>query len=327
MKIAITADWHLGVRSIDKLESTKRTIHNLINKCIDESIDYIVVAGDIYHNKSIIYTDIQSELLDIIRSYRTIKFVIIDGNHDLSSRGVNSQSALKSLDFEPNVIRISEPLKIGDFLFCPFSYNINEIIKSNSSKYLISHFGLNEATLSSGCSIKSDISLNDLLGKYEVVICGHYHKPQEINKRDITFIYTGSIIQLDLSERNEDKRFIIFDSATGKIDSYPTEGWSRYYLFKISKDNKDEVISRADQLISDGHYVYLEKDDDVNLNDVTSKFKIIQKPSSSAVNRGIRCSMSMREKLEKYLQIKNIDESEHESYINEALSIIAKCEE
>jgi len=45
---------------------------------------------------------------------------------------------------------------------------------------LISHFGLSEGMLNSGMSIISDIGLKDLRGKYELVLLGHYHKPQEI---------------------------------------------------------------------------------------------------------------------------------------------------
>ena len=80
----------------------------MLDYCVENSIDRVVVGGDLLHGKSIIYAIAQSCLLDIFRDYRSIKFTIISGNHDLSLKGKDAIPALKSIDNEPNVCRIKD---------------------------------------------------------------------------------------------------------------------------------------------------------------------------------------------------------------------------
>ena len=134
------------------------------------------------------------------------------GNHDLSGRGKDAVSALKSLDNEPNVMRIGKTTTIGDLFLVPYSPDMVTDIKNNKSKYLISHFGLSEGILNSGMSIVSDLSISDLDGRYRYVLLGHYHKPQSIKKATIDLYYVGSPIQIDWGEKNEEKRFLVVDT-------------------------------------------------------------------------------------------------------------------
>ena len=66
MKAIVTADWHFSAYSNDKVNSTTGfperlnslylTIINLIEWAKLYEIKNIIVAGDIFHNKSIIYS-------------------------------------------------------------------------------------------------------------------------------------------------------------------------------------------------------------------------------------------------------------------------------
>src|SRR4030042_2367745 len=92
MKFAISADLHLSLYAnspINKetnlsetLSSIMKTLTNLSEYCIKENIDKIIFAGDIFHNKSIIYTVAQFLFIEYIRKYKSINFIIINGNHD-----------------------------------------------------------------------------------------------------------------------------------------------------------------------------------------------------------------------------------------------------
>ncbi len=340
MKFACTADWHLsryGNDSIseesglpDRLNDIKKSMVYIAEYCIKNNIENVIVAGDILNDKSIIYAVAQGILLDYIREYKQLRFIIIDGNHDLSGKSKDAISGLKCLDGESNVHHINVPFeRLGDILFVPYSNNMIDTIKNNSSKYLISHFGLNEGMLNSGISIKSDLKLRDLMGKYDYVLLGHYHRQQQIENDDIKLYYIGSVVELDWGERDEQKRFLIIDTDDHSIQSIPIIGYKKHILLELNNENKDEILSKGRQLKLEGHYVNIEtKNKDVEIdNSMREEFKIIDKSEIDITQRGITSGMSMEEKLKRYLQIKGINIELIDKYINKAKDVILTCKE
>ncbi len=331
MKFVYSADWHLSGYSQDKivnglperLYEKKVVQENIGNYCLENGIKTIIVGGDLLHNKNIIHSIAQSVMLDFFRSYRMLDFIVLDGNHDLSGKGTDVVSALKSLDNEPNVRRIYEPTKIDDdILVVPYSDNMIDVIKKNSSKYLISHFGLNEATLNSGISIVSNISMKDLSGKYQYVLLGHYHKPQEIIGDNIEIYYTGSITQNDWGEKEEDKRFLVVNTDTGCIQSIPTKGYKKFFDLQITNENKEEVIKKARELREDGHNVKITRKEEVDVNEISKEFLVVDKTEKDITNRGLSSSMSMADKFSKYMEIHGIPENKRTVYGQEAMDIV-----
>jgi len=243
---------------------------------IENKINYIVVSGDLLHNKSIIHVLALDVLLNFFRDHPNTQFIVIDGNHDKADRK-GTISSLKSLDYEPNITRISTPLKIGNILFVPYSSNMIEIIKNSSSEYLVSHFGLGEATLSSGISIVADIGIADLIGKYQTVLLSHYHKPQEIIRDTIELYYAGSIIELDYGERDEEKRFLVVDTDNHTVQSIFTNGYKKHYDFELTKENRIETLQKARELKNQGHHVQLSQTEEMDVSDIRDEFKISSK--------------------------------------------------
>jgi DNA repair exonuclease SbcCD nuclease subunit len=180
MKFLFTADIHLSRYGQDKVESEsnlperlhsiKETLYSMAQYCIDNEIQTFVIGGDIMHNKSIIYSIAQDLMLDFFEQFKDLEFYVIDGNHDLSGKGVGAISSLRSLHSVDNVEWISKnPYGDSNLMFIPYSFNVVDQVKAKRSRILISHFGLDEGMLNSGISITSDISLRDLIGKYELV--------------------------------------------------------------------------------------------------------------------------------------------------------------
>ena len=100
------------------------------------------------------------------------------------------------------------------------------------------------------------------------------------------------------------------------------------FSLKITNENKDEVIKEALRLKEEGHYVDLEKNDIVNdLDEISSSFRIIDKFEKDPTNRGISSSMTQKERIRKYLEIKNINPDNFEEYEKVALQIINTCSE
>ncbi len=331
MKSIFTADWHFSNYTNDPIIKdtglTERlyylvtTIMNMITYARENKIKKIIVLGDILHNKSLIYTFTLSVLIDIFKNNSDIEFILLDGNHDMSSRTIDGVSGLKALGSIPNVITIHEITKYDNMVFIPWKYVTKESLQENSADYLLSHFGLSEAQLNSGISIVSDVSLKDL-SNYKNVLLGHYHKNQEIKNKNTNLYYVGSPIQLDRGEKNEEKRFLVVDTETHKIESVLTEGYKKYYELTITSENKMNVLSEIAKLKELGHDVRLIKTTNVDTNDIEKDFNVVDKQEKDITNRGITSSMSVSDKLNRYLEIKDIPEDKRLLYRMTALEII-----
>lgn len=329
MKFICIADIHLSLYSQDSIVSGfPRRLHylqkiliSIAEYAIISKIDKIAIAGDTFHTKSIIHSLAQSVLLDFIKSYPQITFIIIDGNHDMSSKSGDGVSALRCLDDVDNVDMIHESKQIENIAFVPWHpKKMKNYIKNSKAEYLVSHFGLNEAMLNSGISIVSDIGLNDLK-HFKKCFIGHYHGPQEVGN----VVIPGSIIQLDWGEKGEEKRFLIVDTDKHTVDTIPIVGYQKHVELEISQDNLQDVIKEAQKLKKDGNFIKLIKiDPTISSSDLDKNFQVVDKTVQDITSRGIDSTMSMEDKLKAYLTIKEIPLDQHEDYLNEAKNIIDK---
>lgn len=337
IKFIHCADLHLSRYSNDNIEVTtnlperldgiKNAMYYMAAFAIKNGINHILIGGDTLHGKSIIHAIAQNIMLDFFRDHRKLNFIVIDGNHDLSGKGKDVVSALKSIDNEPNVTRISKPVQIGRLFYVPYSVDMIDVIKKNSCDYLISHFGLNEGMLNSGISVVADIGLKDLIGRYKTVLLGHYHKPQEIIRDDIKLYYSGSLIELDWGERDEEKRFLLVDTENDTVESIPSVGFKKHFRFKIDSKNKIEIVEKARSLKEQGHHIHMEQTENMDVSDIREEFRIINKIPVDITNRGLTSSMSTADKLRKYLEIKGIPEAVHAEYLRVGMDIINSCSE
>lgn len=332
MIFGYTADFHFAKYSQDplvkglpeRLYFLNVTIRNMIKWLNDRGIYTLIVGGDTIHTKSIIHSFALSMFLDIIRENTDTTFIIIDGNHDLSARGSDGVSAIKALDSEPNVITIHKPRTIDNILFVPWNTEtMIDDIKNGEAEYLVSHFGLDEAQLSSGISIVSDISINDLK-QYRVVLLGHYHNPQEIIRGDVKVWYVGDPIQLDWGEKGEEKRFLSVDTHNHDVQSIPTVGYRKHIEYELTGTNKIEILEEAKKAKEEGHHIKINKIEKVDTSDF-KEFRVIDKVEKDITNRGIDTSMSESDRLDKYMEIKEIPEEKRDDYRKEALDIINSC--
>jgi len=341
MKFAFVADIHLSKYGADKIDSTSNLperLHSIMSclesvadYCLEKEINNVVIGGDVFHGKSVIYSLAQNLFLKYIKKYtdKSLNFWIVDGNHDLSGKGADVVSALYTLKEFPYVkwIESGNPVSFGHILFVPYSHDVADIVKRNKSKILVSHFGLNEAELSSGLSIISDLSVKDLKERYDLVLLGHYHKPQEIISKNFKLYYVGSLIQLDWGEKGEDKRFLVVDTETLDVESVPITNYTKHIEVILEAGNKDEAIKIAKEAKESGNHVKIVMKDRVDIDDIDEEFIVIDKTEVDITDRGITTSMSEEEKFEKYLNIKKIDKGLHKEYLDRAKLIIEEQEE
>jgi len=55
-------------------------------------------------------------------------------------------------------------------------------------------------------------------------------------------------------------------------------------------------------------------------------FMVVEKIDRDITNRGITSSMSHADKFQKFLEIKEIAEDDHEQYLKKALELVDRCE-
>jgi len=328
MKLIITADLHLSAPSSEniieglpeKLHQKMKVLQNIVQFYTKNCMDSLVVAGDVFHNKSVIHAVAMSSFLDFVRNNRDVKFILMSGNHDMSSRTGEGVSSLKAFDMEPNVKTIHKTMtsKKEGITFIPWDpVNMIGDIKKCDTPYAISHLGLNEAALNSGISIISDIGLKDV-SKFDKFFLGHYHKPQEIENT----IYVGSIIQEDWGERDDEKRFIVFDTETGNVESIPTTGYRKYFKLTLDKENKDSVIEQAKKYLADGHEVKISKVESIDTSDIESMIKVVDDIELDITNRGITSDMTLVDMMSKYLEIKDIPKESVDEYMLVGKSLV-----
>lgn len=328
MKFAFTADLHLKMwndKIIDedgiplKLKEILNCFTQICEYCVSNRIENVVIGGDVNDLKNIVHYKSFVLLKQIIERYSKIHFYVIHGNHDSAGRE-DLHSAIQLLDGPENVSTFVTKTILEDIIFLPWSGNlVDELMECEPGKILVSHFGLNEAQLSSGISIRTNIRLNHLK-KFDLVLLGHYHKPQELGN----VYYVGSPIQLTRGEADEKKRFLVVDTETLDVKSYQTTGYRKYFNVVLeSKDELDEKIKQIEELGKEGLVTIKNKVKDLDINElqISDDIRVINDVEEEFQLRGITSDMKLVDQMKRYLEIQKVPNDQHQEYIETFLEI------
>ena len=299
-----------------RLSAIMKSLKMIGDYCRENSILHFEIWGDLINDKDLIYTVAQTVFKDFLVEYSDIEFLIISGNHDLSSTGEMQVSAISVFDGYPNVTIVNSVLRENNRLYLAYSHNLFDILKeSEPADILISHFGINEAMLQSGLSIATNVKLTDLK-KFKLVLLGHYHKPQDLNNENTRLYYSGNITHLNWNDKNEQKRFIVYDDETLDVQSIPLIGLPEYREFVIKdKETAIPILEEAEKAKNEGNYVRVKKMFDEEI-DVPSDLIILENQKEVDVtNRGVDLSQTTDVKLRNFMKIKEIPDDEHDEFI------------
>ena len=322
MKRIALADLHLSWYrdsniQEDGLPKRLSDLISLIRKVCDyarkEKIKNIDILGDLNHDKNIIFTDAQNAFKDIILDYSDLEFLIISGNHDLSSIGDHKTSSISAFEGYSNVSCYTETIKLDNVLLVPWSSTmVVDILEAEACDILLGHFGLSEAQLQSGISIMSNLNMGHL-SKFKLILLGHYHKPQEIKNETTRLMYVGSPIHTSWNDKNEDKRFLIYDTETLEVEAIKVSGFTEYreYILDDDSDTK-KILEEASISKADGHNVRIRKKTKNKIEENDNDISVIDESDIIDIsNRGIDISMNWKEKIEKYAEIMEITDPEY----------------
>lgn len=251
MKILHTADLHLGktLNGYSLLEDQEYIIKQIEDIIINENVDAVVVAGDIF-DRAIT----SNEALDLFGDFvgflnkNNKTLIAILGNHD-GDRIAYLNHILK----QNNIYIVDEVtrIKIGEVIFSCIPYmNIhqfkeyyNEDFKTidEAYKYAIDDLGFDSNyfnvmvahdyfTYHMEKLIESDSEIKYMVGgleyldiemfkNYDYVALGHMHKAQQVGLSTIR--YSGSILKYSFSEAKGNKSVVIIDSSDKSFIEYP----------------------------------------------------------------------------------------------------------
>jgi len=257
VRIAHAADLHL--RLFKRHGEYRHTYHRFFESLKENKVDRVVLAGDIFHNK----TNLSPEVIDLafflLESIANFcKLDIIIGNHDCIINQTNRLDSVTPIVNRLNHSNIKLYKNSGlydtgsDIVYGIFAINDEEkypilISEKNMNKTYIAlfHGAINSSLTDVGFKLKSenDISMFD---NYDFAFLGDIHKQQYLRygsngKPNVGF--AGSLIQQNHGE-NIDKGYLLWeieDRDNFDVKSVRVENDYGYYTIMLNKSNAETV--------------------------------------------------------------------------------------
>lgn len=289
MRFVHISDIHLGKLLFQQnlLEIQIDLLDQVIDYLVDQKIDVLIMAGDIY-DRSVPSNEaveaLNNFLTKVILQHHK-KVLMISGNHDSATRLSFASGLLKQegLYIEAYPQEKMEPVVIDgvNFYLLPFfkpsylrylyqddtiityqdamkAYLLHQEIDYSQSNVLITHQFIagnkevvrseSEVVLSVGGTEIIDV---DLFTDFDYVALGHIHAPQKIKQETIR--YSGSLMRYSFDEVNQEKS-IVDVTIKGKEVSYQlVELKPKQDLIKIT-DSFETIMST--QYSSDNNNFY-----------------------------------------------------------------------
>ena len=243
MKFIHTSDWHIGrqFHNVSLLDDQRHVLEQIVGYIQSESVDALVIAGDIYDRsvppaKAV---ELLDQFITRICSEMNTPIILIPGNHDGAERLRFGSRQLRSagLHILGDLKRVTEPVLItaGEttvaFYGIPYndpetvrnlfsadvtsyddahSYLVDEIttvMRNDLANVLISHCfleGAQESESERPLSIggADRVSYKPCVN-FDYVALGHLHSPQYKGEEFIR--YSGSILKYSFSEEKHNK--------------------------------------------------------------------------------------------------------------------------
>ncbi len=278
MRFLHISDIHLGKLLFQQnlLEIQIDLLNQIIDYLVDNDIDVLIMAGDIY-DRSVPSNEAIEALNDFLSSlilkYHK-KVLMIAGNHDSATRLSFASGLLKQegLYIEAFVQDEMKPVVIDgvNFYLLPFfkpsyirylyndesivtyqdafaAYMKRQKINLDETNILITHQFIagnkevikseSEAVLSVGGSEIIDVSL---VKQFDYVALGHIHAPQQISRDTIR--YSGSLMRYSFDEVKQKKSIVDVSIANKKVTYQLVELKPKQDLIKIT-GYFDEVMN------------------------------------------------------------------------------------
>ncbi|WP_404356093.1 exonuclease SbcCD subunit D [Methylotuvimicrobium sp. KM1] len=257
MKFIHTSDWHIGrqFHNVSLLDDQRYVLEQLIEHIRRESVDALIIAGDIYDRSVPPASAVQllDDVLNTICNDLGVPVILIPGNHDGAERlrfGAR-QLSRAGLHIIGELTQITEPVvlqgKVGDVCFFGIPYNDPETVRNHFGVDVSTHDQAHAYLVEQIKAATSDQALNVLISHcfidgaeaseserplsiggadrvnyepfadFDYVALGHLHSPQYKGKQHIR--YSGSILKYSFSEQRQQKGVTLIELDANGLKS------------------------------------------------------------------------------------------------------------
>ena len=286
MKILHTSDWHLGrtLHGYSLIEDQAYMLDQLIEYMIQEKIELLIIAGDVY-DKSLPNEEavaLFNHFISQVIGRLEIPTVIIAGNHDSNTRihfgselfaskhlyivgecekGYQQVTIEGSETIDVYLIPYMEPAYVreiaGDETIKrhddAMRYLTRQIEKEKNDRatLLVVHAFVAGGDLSDSerrlCAVgTAEMVGADCFKPFTYTALGHLHKPQAIGSEHIR--YSGSLLKYSISEANQPKCFVKLEIVDGKLTTLEEVSLKPKRDLKIVQGPIEAIVKAGAQL-------------------------------------------------------------------------------
>lgn len=280
MKFLHAADLHLDspLRGLSRYEgapveeirqATRKALRNLVGLAVDERVDFVLIAGDVYDGD---WQDYQTGLFFIHEMSRLndagIPVVLIRGNHDAASRMTTSlrlPSNVTLLDHaQPQTVTLDHcGVAIHGQSFARSAVMENLVLRYPPAVPGLFNIGLLHTSLTGaeGHESYAPCSPADLLQRgYGYWALGHVHQRRIVNKTDLPqgqppIVFSGNIQGRHIREPGPRGCYLVSVDAAHRIEldfqALDVFRWEVCSMSASVEDSPDDVLNRFDSAVSE----------------------------------------------------------------------------
>jgi len=258
-KVVLISDIHIRLfKRLDEYSEQFDKVYKILTK---ESPQYIVLGGDIFHNKNNLSPEAISLTSSFFRNLSNLceKLIIIPGNHDLLTNNQDRMDSITPIVDSLNMenlcyLKNSECYDIGDYVWCLWSQiehntrpkNLENSLKNNPKKHIGLYHGVISGMLTDiGFSFEGGMRSDEFDGMW-YTLCGDIHKRQIFytsEKRPI--IMVGSLIQQDFGESADRHGMCVVDLEKDEYSFIDLDSDYGFYTFRINSiEDIEEGLER-----------------------------------------------------------------------------------
>ncbi|RMH80056.1 MAG: exonuclease subunit SbcD [Acidobacteria bacterium] len=291
MRLLHISDLHAGKKLYDRIsrnEDLNYALEQVVRICKEERVDLLLVAGDIFDKRNPDHGS-QELIMDFLTRVNSIGLhtVLIAGNHD----SYDFMRVYKHLRKLGNIHVFDRPLKnlrecifeLGELkVAClpypderaithlsedtqrSYAHKVGNYIRAlaqevhgASYKILMAHLMVEKAQIT-GSELQSSVSPfyavkpESIPEEFTYVALGHVHKNQRIEGATPKVYYSGSLYQIDFSEKGMKKfvNLVILEDGLARVE--PIELSLRRELFEVHikpEDRLEEVLPKRNDVL------------------------------------------------------------------------------
>ena len=283
MKFIHTSDWHIGrqFHNVSLLDDQSYVLDQLIEYIQQESVDALIIAGDIYDRSIPPATAVEllDKILKTICVDLSVPVILIPGNHDSAERLRFASNQLKQagLYILGDLGNVTEPVIIKNkhesLCFYGIPYNDPEHVRNQfdvdlsgyeeahaylinliedtkdelSANIIISHCfvdGAEESESERPLSIGgADRISAGLFKSFDYAALGHLHGPQYKNEKHIR--YSGSLLKYSFSEQNQRKGVTLVEFEDNTLKEITHLPLNPLHDMRIIEGELEEILQQG----------------------------------------------------------------------------------